>query len=489
MDNNGVRQYYNPAQFSAPVLEPVYIDASLFATLQKEGRVAQYIAVNSRSFANSFFEYCVSIATVDHSLPTYQDHVHATSPKATSIVTPPKPFGLFERVGLDLEARFAKTDLKSKAEKAASDFLDAMAPDSKTDAATAVGCFDISMRRIITELGKFKTSALASGIENEICVALPKMATKRFSKAGLSINPVEIDKVKAILALLDQDISVQSGSTVTSIGRSIADVVLEIFQEQLFANLNVQSRKITRELMAATEPGSDTTLAAASKVYEQKMKTIFSQKEHLKGYKLYEDFAKNIGASLNQECTDIFWSDVKKGNIADWKYKSRKLAREKDSVVVSETYPENVRAPQSIFSIQLRWMKEEDFSNQIKASIKEIFPRRYELLVTAKSNDAQDVVDETSRIIQNFKQCLKSNCKDKTENIIAEQIQQKRKELAKLLKANDDSSWTLGTGNKCVRIAINIYLEKNESELDLAVTGMFLDHVQDMLQSGRLVDN
>jgi hypothetical protein len=401
----------------------------------------------------------------------------------------PKPFGVFERVGLDLEARFAKSELKSKAEKAASDFLDAMAPDSKTDAATAVGCFDISMRQVLTGLDKFKASALASGIEKEICAALQKMAVKRFLKAGSSVNSVEIDRVKAILALLDQDISVQPDSTAARIGRSMADVVLEIFQEKLFANLNVQSKKITRDLMAATEPGSDTMLAAASKVYEQKMKTIFSQKEHLKGYKLYEDFAKNIGASLNQECTDIFWADVKKGNIADWKYKSRKLAREKDSVVVSETYPEDIRAPQSIFSTQLGWMKEEDFSNQIKAGIKEVFPSRYELLVTSKADNAQDVADETERIIQKFKQCLNNNCKEGNEQTIAQLIQKQRKELAKHLKANDNTVWSLHTGSKCVTIAINKYLETNQTELDLAVSGLILDHIKNMLHYGQLIDD
>jgi hypothetical protein len=488
MNNEAVREYYNPAQFLAPVLEPVYIDASLFATLQKEGRVAEHIAVNSRSGGNSLFEYCVSIATVNHSLPTYQDHVQTTASKVNSIVTPPKPLGFFERIALDLDARFSKPDLKSKAEKAASDFLDAMAPDSKTDAATAVGCFDISIREILSGLDKFKASALAGGIEKEILWTFQKMAAKRFSESDSSVNSVAVEKVKAILEIVGQGISGLPGSTVNPISRSMANIVLDIFQKQLFANLNIQTKKITRDLMAAAEPGSTTKLAVASKVFEEKMKTIFSQKEHLKDHQLYKDFTKDIRESSNQECTDIFWADVKKGNIADWKAKSRKLAEE-NIAVFSETYPKDMLTPQAIFSKQLRWMKEEDFSNQIKASIKEVFPKRYELLVTTKSDDAQGVVDETKRIIQNFKQCLKNNCKDKNEKTIAEQIQKNRKELTKFLKAGDDTVWTLHTGSKCVKIAINKYLESNETELDLAVSAMLLDHIKNMLQGGQLIDN
>lgn len=488
MNNEAVSHYYIPTQFLAPALEPVYIDASLFATLQKEKRVAQHIAVNSRLGGNSLFEYCVSIATVNHSLPTYQDHVQATSSKVSNIVTPPKPFGIFERIGLDLDARFSKSELKSKAEKAASDFLDAMAPYSKTDAATAVGCFDISMREIAAALDKFKASALASGIEKEIYVALQKMAAERFSESGSSVNSASVEKVKAILALVDQGISGQPDSTATRISCAVAGKVLEIFQEQLFANLNIQTIKITRDLMAAAEPGSTTTLATASKVFEEKMTTIFSQREHLKGHIRYEDFVENIRTSSNQECSDIFWEDVKKGNIADWKAKSRKLAEE-NTAVGSETYPKEIWTPQAIYSKQLKWIKKEDFSNQIKASIKEVFPKRYELLVTEKADDARGVADETKRIIQNFKQCLKNNCTRKNEKAIAEQVQQERKELAKFLKAGDNTNWILHSGSKCVTIAINKYLESNETELDLAISGMLLDHIKNMLQSGKLVDN
>jgi hypothetical protein len=110
-------------------------------------------------------------------------------------------------------------------------------------------------------------------------------------------------------------------------------------------------------------------------------------------------------------------------------------------------------------------------------------------LVTSKADNAQDVADETERIIQKFKQCLNNNCKEGNEQTIAQLIQKQRKELAKHLKANDNTVWSLHTGSKCVTIAINKYLETNQTELDLAVSGLILDHIKNMLHYGQLIDD
>lgn len=118
MNNEAVTRYYSPVQ----PLTPIYIDASLFATLQKEGRVAEYIAVNSRTAEKSLLENSVSIATVNHSPPAYQPRLETTSPVGTNVVNTTKRVNLFGRVAADIDARFSKSDLKLKAENAASVF-------------------------------------------------------------------------------------------------------------------------------------------------------------------------------------------------------------------------------------------------------------------------------------------------------------------------------------------------------------------------------
>ena len=481
MNNEAVRQYYNPTQFLAPVLEPVYIDASLFATLQKDGRVAEHIAINSRVAEKSLFEYCVSIATTNHSPPTYQAHVEATSSKVNNVVNPPKRVTIFGRIASDLDARFSKSDLKSKAEKAANDFLDAMAPDSQTDAATAVGCFDISMREIFAVIDKFKSSTLAPGIQNEISASLQKMAAEKFLATGSSVNSATVKKVKAILELADRATVEQLDSTATSTRRAMANQVLKTFQEQLFANLQIQAEQIVKDLLAAADPESRTTIATASKAFENKMITISAQKEHLKDHDLYKDFAKNINRSLNRGANVVYSADVNKDNMADWKAKSKKLAEE-TGAVVDETYPKDIWTPQKMLSAQLRWMKEKDFSNQVKASIKEVFPKRYEWIATTNVKTADDLIDVTNINIKSLKQSFRKKCITEDDQKIAKHIQENRRDLTLLLMAVDSRKITIHTGLNSITIAVNKYLESNVTELDLAIGGMFLDHIKNMEQ-------
>ena len=56
------------------------------------------------------------------------------------------------------------------------------------------------------------------------------------------------------------------------------------------------------------------------------MKTISDQRKHLKDHDLYKDFAKKINTSLNRGANVVYSTDVDKGNLADWKGKSKKLS-------------------------------------------------------------------------------------------------------------------------------------------------------------------
>lgn len=491
MNNEAVSRHYDPAQ----TLTPIYIEAGLFATLQKEGRVAEHISVNSRAAEKSLLEHCVSIATINHSPPAYQPRAEATSSVVTNVVNPSKRATIFGRIASDLDARFSKSDLKSKAEKAAGDFLDAMAPDSQTDAATAVGCFDISMREIFAVIDNFKASTLAPGIKNEISASLKKMAAKKFLHSGSSVNSATVEKAKAILELADQGTVGQPDSTATSTSRAVANQVLKIFQEQLFYNLKIQTKKITNDLLAAAEPKSKTTIAAASKVFEEKMKAISEQREHLKNHDLYKDFAKNIETSSNEEAGVIYHADVKKDNMADWKAKSKKLAEE-NGAPVAENYPKDILTPQVILSKQLAWMKGNDFSNKIKASIKEVFPQRYERIIRTEEDKITlsrstaiqtyaskiveahaETIEATDTLLGNFINICKESCKEYGEEYIAKTIQGNRAYYTQILMTNEN---TIVTSKNPTRLKIGVekYLEKHNTNLSLAVCGMILDHLE-----------
>ena len=476
MNNEAVRQYYNPA----PTLTPIYIEAGLLATLQKEERLAEHIAVSSRTAEKSLLEHCVSIATIHHSPPTYQAHVEATSSTVNTVVNPPKRVTIFERIATDLDARFSKSDLKSKAEKATSDFLNAMALDSQTDTATAVGCFDISMREIFAVIDNFKASTLGPGIKKEIFASLQKLVAEKFLSSGASVNSATVEKVKAILDVADQSTAGQPDSTATPTSRTMANQILKILQEKLFANLENQAEQMIKDLLAAADPESRTTITTASKVFDNKMKAISAQREHLKNHDLHKDFAKNINTSLNRGA-NVYSADVAKGNLADWKAKSKKLSEE-TGTVADETYPKDIYTAQQRLSLQLGWMKEEDFSNQIKASIKQIFPKRYEFIVTTEIGNTKGVNNITAFSINRLKKDLQKKCIAKDNQEITKQIQKNRKNLTLLLMADDGRRINVNEDINSLTIAVNKYLESNETELDFAIAGMFLDHIKNMEQ-------
>jgi hypothetical protein len=86
MNYDAASRYPSPAQ----ILTPIYIEAGLFATLQKEGRVAEYIALNSRPSEKSILENFASIATANHSPPAPLANAEATLSGAESIINSSK---------------------------------------------------------------------------------------------------------------------------------------------------------------------------------------------------------------------------------------------------------------------------------------------------------------------------------------------------------------------------------------------------------------
>ena len=91
MNNEAVSRYFSPV----PPLTPIYIEANLFATLQEERRVAQYIAVHSRPVEKSLLESCVSIATVNHSPLACPGSVVARSSVADSNINTSKHVSVY----------------------------------------------------------------------------------------------------------------------------------------------------------------------------------------------------------------------------------------------------------------------------------------------------------------------------------------------------------------------------------------------------------
>lgn len=174
---------------------------------------------------------------------------------------------------------------------------------------------------------KFKASTLAPGIKNEISASLQKMAAEKFPISCSSVNSATVEKVRAILELADRSTVGQPDSTATSTRRAVANQVLKTFQEQLFADLKIQAEQITNDLLTAADPGSKTSIAAASKVFEEKMKAISEQRKLLKDHDLYNDFATNIQNSSSNESAKVFYSDINQKNMADWKAKNKNLQK------------------------------------------------------------------------------------------------------------------------------------------------------------------
>lgn len=168
--------------------------------------------------------------------------------------------------------------------------------------------------------------------------------------------------------------------------------------------------------------------------------------------------------------------------------KKQKLAEE-NIADVNENYPKDIWTPLTVLSKQLRWMKEEDFSNQIKDSIKEVFPKRYECMVTSNAKIAKDLIGLTNISIESLKESLRKKCLAKDDYTIAEHIQKNRKGLALLLMADNHREFSINTNPNPITTAVNRYLESNETELDLAIGGMIFDPIKDMQQRKLLNDS
>lgn len=446
-----------------------------------------------------------SIATINHNPPSYQTHseLFATINHTPPVYQPPsdaklsvtntvrnlsKPVMILERIASDIDARFSKSELTAKAQKATTEFLDALAPESTADVNSAVQRFQNSMNEISARIEKFQTSSLSAGVELNISNTIYKMAAQKFSETDLQVKPARISKVRQALELANEHDAGTTGSLAGKACKHIADQTLKIFQEAFFANLKTRTKQITSDLLAAAEPGSTITIADATKVFSKQMTAISNHREHFKDHDLYNDFVDNIKAASNAASSAIYYADEEKANMADWKAKSRKLAEE-NSVPVDETYPKDILTPKSILAKQLRWMKEEDFSNQVKASIKEVFPRRYEWIVTVNVKNAKDITDVTKLSIESLKQSLLKICIGKDEQEISKFIQKQRKDLAQLLMAGDNRLININSGPNAITDAIHGYLKNNDTELDLAIGGMIIDHIKDMQQRKIINDN
>ena len=89
--------------------------------------------------------------------------------------------------------------------------------------------------------------------------------------------------------------------------------------------------------------------------------------------------------------------------------------------------------------------------------------------------------------IERLKEEFRKKCIAKDDQKVAKHIQENRKDLAQLLMADDSRKIIVYTGFNSNTIAVNKYLESNETELDLAIGGMFLDHIKNMEQRGLMV--
>lgn len=161
--------------------------------------------------------------------------------------------------------------------------------------------------------------------------------------------------------------------------------------------------------------------------------------------------------------------------------------KEEKLVFEDETGPKDNLTPKSILAKQMRWMKEEDFSNQVKASIKEVFHERYEWIVTADGKNPQRIIDLTKLCMESVKKNLLKMCIGKDQQEISKFIQKNRKDLARLLISGRRYQIQVNCSFKAITDAINDYAKDNDTELDLAIGGMIMDHLEAMREDDMAV--
>lgn len=195
---------------------------------------------------------------------------------------------------------------------------------------------------------------------------------------------------------------------------------------------------------------------------------------------------KKINKASGQEAISVYFAEVYKYNMADWKEKSNNLAKN-NLASVDETYPKNIRTPQEIVNTQLRWMKEKEFSNQIEEAITQIFQKRYTHVVANQESEGPDLntIQVTSNLIKKLKTALRDNCKSRNDEEIATEIQSNRDSYQKLLIADNNECIVTTSDPSRHEKAVNKFLEDNQGSLDLALCGMILDHLRSMKETGK----
>lgn len=498
MNNEAAIRRVSPAQ----TLIPVYIPPEVFAVLQKDDKVFEYVALNSRSSEKSLFEnfkltaivyysppgYPMRsdpIAPTNHSPPSYQKHSEPEPLVVNNNKNSSKGITVFERVALDFDARFSKSELKSKAEKAANEFLDALAPGSTADIDSAVHKFRTSTNEISARFEKFKTSSLAAGIESDISNAMSQIAVKKFIGTGSKVDAACIQNVQKALALINKSETETPDLLEDQACKHIANQTLKIFQEQLFINLKIGAKKATNDLLSASKPGSKTSIERASIDFNEKMIMIFDQKVHVQDSEVYESFESEIKKSVNGIATDIFNADLKKNNKADWIMTKMNLGKENNDVQ-DRKFSGDIQCASTRLKIQLRWMNEQDFLENVERGIKGCFNGRFEKRMVGSS--LERINKNTETIIKELKLSITLNCPRKNEQEIASEVQINRERFAKLLLAGDNKSYTLP--EKCslnfFKTAVENYLNNNTTELDLAISGLVIDHLKNVEVRGLL---
>ncbi|MDB5760864.1 MAG: hypothetical protein JWM30_4153 [Burkholderia sp.] len=397
MNNEAALRYVSPAQ----TLTPIFIPSELFAALQKEGKIFEHISLSSRSSERSLLENNESIATVQHNPPVYQT---ISEPIAIINHTPPiyqtysepqplvvntvknssKRATVFDRVASDIDARFSKPELKSKAQKATNEFLDAMAPRSAADIDSSVHKFRNSMNEISARFEKFKTSSLSAGIELDIGNTISQVAAKKFTGTNSQAGAACIQNVQKVLALLDKPETETPDPFVDQVCKHLANQTLKIFQEHLFTNLKIQAGEAMKDLLSASKPGSETSITSASIVFNKAMKIISDQRVHLQGHESYENFGSEIAKAANSAATKIFWNDVKKNNKADWIMIRKNLGKEYEDTQ-DDNFPKDIRCASARLKTQLEWMNEQDFLEHVEGGIQGCIERRLEIYMVANS--------------------------------------------------------------------------------------------------------
>lgn len=490
MKNEAAVRYASPVQ----TLTPIYIPSDKFAALQKEGKVFEYIALSSRSSERRILENNESIATVhynppayqtlfepiatiNHTPPIYQTHSEPQPLVVNTVKNSSKRATVFDRVASDIDARFSKSELKSKAQKATNEFLDAMAPGSTADIDSAVHKFRNSMNEISARLEKFKTSSLSAGIESDIGNAISEVAAKKLNGTGAQVDAACIQNIQKVLALLEKPEIETPAPFAEQACKHLANQTLKIFQEQLFTNLKIQAREATNDLLSASKPGSETSIKRASIVFNEEMKIIFDQSVHLQDHESYPNFGSEIAKAINSAATKIFWNDVKKNNKADWIMIKTNLGKEyKDAQ--DGNFPKDIRCASARLKTQLEWMNEQDFLEYVEGGIQGCIERRFEMYMVATSQ--VEIKKNTDMAIKNLKESIRSNCPMNSEQEIADNILENREHFTKLLMAGDKKSYRLPEGCelKFFKNAVENYLKSNTTTLDLAISGLVIDHLE-----------